>query len=330
MRRWYVWVPISVLLLGFVIARTRPWEMAALGDRLQVTPLVFALLLNLLVVVLWAVRSLLLMAGVGHPVSFLQLVPVVSFANTINNVTPASSGEVLRAIVLKDRHAVPYSRSAAVIVLERFWALGVMAVTALAAAAVVFLDPAPPGAILAWGAALAAMHVPPAAYRLGLRPGRLLRRFEAAPPEDGRALIGRTVGGLVELDSTLAGLLRDPRQTAGFLATTAAIFVCYALQLVLVVSALGDSIPLQAAWAALGLGILAGVFSALPFGLGATDVVVAVLLERAGLAAPEAGAAILLLRAVTTLPLGVAGSVSWAFLAGTRALPSSASQNESP
>ena len=336
MRRWYVWLPISAALLAFVVWRTRPWELAALGGRLDLGPVAGALLLNVAVVVLWAIRSRVLMAGVGHPLSFLELVPIVSFANTINNLTPASSGEVLRAYVLKERHGVPYARSAAVIVAERFWALAVIAFSALAAAATVFLELPPGGAAVAWGLALAGSLAPPVLYRLGLRPGRLLARSGRGRGAGERArgstrrpgLVRRTLASLGELDETLARLLADPRQTLAFVVTTGTILGCFALQLMLVVAALGASIPLEAAWGVLGLAILAGVFSALPFGLGATDVVLVVLLERLGVGTVAAGAAVLLLRATATLPLGVAGTISWSMLAGRRPMVAPGSTNE--
>ena len=89
---------------------------------------------SVVVIAAWAVRSARLMAAVGHPISLLALVPIVSFANTINNLTPASSGEALRAVILRRRHGVPYGHSTAVILVERLWAIWIMAVSAGAAA----------------------------------------------------------------------------------------------------------------------------------------------------------------------------------------------------
>jgi uncharacterized membrane protein YbhN (UPF0104 family) len=49
--------------------------------------------------------------------------------------------------------------------------------------------------------------------------------------------------------------------------------------------------------------------STLPFGLGATDVVVISLLTAAGVGAVSAAAITILLRLATTLPLGIAGAL---------------------
>lgn len=56
--------------------------------------------------------------------------------------------------------------------------------------------------------------------------------------------------------------------------------------------------------------MLAGILSALPFGLGAADVVKAVILIGIGVDATVAGTAFLLLRVITTLPLGLAGGAA--------------------
>lgn len=333
-RRPYVWLPISLLLLGFVIWRTRPWEAAALAGSIDLIPLGLALALNAAVIALWAVRSRFLMAAVGHPLRFTELVPIVSFANTINNLTPASTGEVLRAVVLKQRHAVPYTRSGAVILVERLWAIGIMGLTAAAAAVGPLLHAPAPIVTGAWAAAILGCFTPTVLYALGLRPGRLVRRFlerrapavdqaaltvaseldveEELPPGPGR---GRRIAtAFVELDDVLGRIVTDPAQALIFVGTTALIFLCFAVQLGLILAALQVPLALDAAWAALGLATIAGVASALPFGLGATDAVLVLLLAGAGVEAAAAGATVLLLRAVVTLPLGVAGAISWTVL----------------
>src|SRR6185436_16081049 len=133
-RRRLLLLAVAAALLALVVWRTRPWEAAALAARLDPLPLLLALALNAVVILLWAIRSAGLMAAVGSPLGAWTLVPVVAFANTINNLTPASAGEVLRAIVLRRRHAVPYESSTAVILAERLWAIGIIAVSATAAA----------------------------------------------------------------------------------------------------------------------------------------------------------------------------------------------------
>ncbi len=82
----------------------------------------------------------------------------------------------------------------------------------------------------------------------------------------------------------------------------------------------------MAAWGALGLATVAGVLSLLPFGLGATDLVLAAMLTSLGVPAAAAGAIAFGYRLVSTLPLGLLGTASYAWLSarlpagGTRAV----------
>jgi uncharacterized protein (TIRG00374 family) len=312
MRRWYVWVSISIVLFGLLVWRTRPWEAFAVGADWR--PLLAVIALNVVVVAAWSIRSARLMAAVGHPLPLLALVPIVSFANTINNLTPASSGEALRAVILRRRHGVPYGRSTAVILVERLWAIWIRAMSA-GAAALGTVIPASPGIVGAgWVAAVVAIFAPALAYRLGLRPAAFAARIvdPGAVGEDGTpGRRARLATLLRDVDANVAGILASPAVAIGFVASTGLIFIVFAVQLWLILAALGQDISPVAAWAALGIATIAGVLSALPFGLGAADVVMTTLLAVLGVPAAAAGAAALLLRATVTLPLGLAGTASW-------------------
>ena len=67
------------------------------------------------------------------------------------------------------------------------------------------------------------------------------------------------------------------------------VFVSYTAQLLLVAAAIGQPLDPAAAWGALGLGIIVGVLSLLPFGLGSADLVVAGLLVVAGVPGRRGG-----------------------------------------
>lgn len=306
MRRWYVWGTISLVLFALLVWRTRPWEALATGADWR--PLLAVVALNALVIAAWAVRSERLMAAVGHPLPLAALVPIVSFANTVNNLTPASSGEALRAVILRRRHEVPYAHSAAVILAERFWAIWIMAMSAGAAALGTLAPAAAPVVLAGWIAAIAAILAPSVGYRLGLRPGAVVARLVDGAAGGRRA---RLAALLRDVDASLAGILASPIVALGFVASTAVVFATTAVQLWLILHALGHDVSPIAAWAALGIATIAGVLSALPFGLGAADVVMTALLTVAGVPATAAAAAALVLRATVTLPLGLAGTVSW-------------------
>ena len=315
LRHPLVWGTISLALLGLIAWRARPWE---LGDRLDATdvrPILGALALDLVIVLAWAARSAGLLAAAGRPVPIGPLIPMTAFANTINNVTPGSVGELARLYLLRAHHGVPYGVGGAVVLIERFGAIAYLG----ASAAIVWA-----GWSFGWpaaltvGALIVAIVLPSAFYRLGGRPSVLLRALPLG------FLLGSqrwTTAGraIARLDDTVADLLGHPRRAFAFAVWTALIFAAYTGQLMLVAAAVGRGLDPAVAWGALGLGIVAGVLSLLPFGLGSTDLVVAGLLGVAGVPADEAVAIVFGYRLVSTLPLGLLGVASYAFLSA--ALP---------
>lgn len=314
MSRWLrhplVWGSISFALLALVAWRSRAWE---LGDRLGTADFRLILLavgLNVVITVAWAARSSNLLAGAGHAVPVGPLVPMTAFANTINNVTPGSVGELVRLYLLRSHHGVSYTAGAAVVVVERFVAIALLGASAAILWATWSLRLWP---LMSVGALVVVALLPSVIYRVGIRPTALLRFVP----------VGRLVGperwggvgrSLQRVDAAVAKLMTDPRRAAVFAGWTAVVFVTYTSQLLLVAAAIGRVIDPAAAWGALGLGIVAGVVSLLPFGLGSTDLVVVALLGVAGVPAAEAAAITFGYRIVSTLPLGVAGVVSYAFL----------------
>lgn len=310
LRRPLVWLPISVGLLAFLAWRSRLWEA---GDRLRLVEpgaLLAAVGVSAVVAVLWALRSADLLAAAGRPVGIGPLIPMTAFANTINNLTPGSAGEIVRVWMLRAHHDVPYATGTAVVAIERLGAFGYLTGSAL----VVWL-----GHVGAWPPPLTALAVaavvvlPGVVYAAGVRPSTLV----AAIP------IGRFVGHerwarvgtwLGRVDATVAQLLTHPGRLAAFALLTLALFTCYAAQLVLVGRALGAEVDPFAAWGALGLAMTAGILSLLPFGLGTTDAVLVALLGVLGVDPVTATAMTFGYRLVSSLPLGLAGVVSYAWL----------------
>ncbi len=310
LRRPIVWLPVSGALLVLVAWRSRVWEAGDVLGTPAPLPLLVAVLLNGALALLWAVRSADLLAAAGSPVAVAPLVPMTVFANTINNLTPGSAGEVVRAWMLRVHHGVPYATGGAVIVVERFVAIAYLGASA---AIVWFARPlALPGPVVV---ALLSLLVilPGLLYGVGLRPLASLARL----PLGGILGSGRwaRIGdGLVRMDATVAILVTHPRHLGVFALTTTLVFACYAAQLWLVAQSVGIAIDPLLCWGALGLSIVAGVLSLLPFGLGAADLVLAALLASLGVPAPAAAAIAFGYRLVSTLPLGIMGGISYAWL----------------
>jgi uncharacterized protein (TIRG00374 family) len=244
-------------------------------------------------------------------VAFGALIPIVCFANTVNGLTPASAGEVLRAVLLHRRHDVPYRDGAAVILLERVYALGLIAATALTCFAALVVGPLAGVSLIIL--TVVAIGIPTIGYKRGLR-------FEFAIRKVARAALDRSVRArnLVqsfgEVEDRVAAILSSWRYTLAFIALTGIVFVTMDAQLWLVGQSIGVAIDPVAGWAALGLGAIAGVLSALPFGLGAADAVIAIVLIGQGMDPAAAGLATILMRIVGTLPTGIVGAASYVYL----------------
>jgi uncharacterized protein (TIRG00374 family) len=310
LRRPIVWLPISIGLLALLVWRSRLWEAGSVLDGLAPGPVVAAALLSVVVAFLWALRSADLLAAAGRPVGVLPLVPMTTFANTINNLTPGSAGEVVRMYLLRAHHGVDYATSGAVVLVERIGAIGYLASSALLAW-LAWLGVLPPP--VAVGLAIVLVAAPAIVYRLGLRPVAVARRVP----------LGRLVGAerwervgawLARVDATIARLIGDPRHLVIFVALSGGIFLVYDVQLLLLGRAIGVTIDPFAAWGALGLATTVGVLSLLPFGLGSTDLSLVALLGVAGVPTVDAVAMTFGYRIVSTLPLSIGGIVSFAYL----------------
>jgi uncharacterized protein (TIRG00374 family) len=235
---------------------------------------------------------------------------MTAFANTINNITPGSAGELVRLYLLRAQYAVDYTTGAAIVLIERVVAIVLLG----ASAASLWLTYAlglPP--VIAVVAIVAVAIAPTVIYRAGIRPTKVI----------GWLPVGRLVGHarwatarntLDRVDASVAALLADPPRAIVFAGWTALVFSAYTGQLLLVAAAFGQSVDPAAAWGALGLGIIVGVLSLLPFGLGSADLVVAGLLVAAGVPGREAVAITFGYRLVSTLPLGLLGVASYALL----------------
>jgi len=313
LRRPIVWLPITLALLALVAWRTRPWEAGGLLARLDPVPLIVAVALNVLVVALWAVRSANLLGAAGRPVPIRPLVPMTALANTINNVTPGSVGELLRLYLLRERHGVDYATGAAVVLIER-----VVAIVYLAGSAAIVwaahLAGLPRGVAVVGFIVLAIL--PAIVYALGIRPSALVIALPLGRLV-GRERWSRAAANLVGIDSTIGGVLTHPVRLAVFAGTTALVLATYTAQLCLVAGAAGVSLDPLVAWGALGLSIAAGALSFLPFGLGAIDLVLATLLSSLGIDPPVAATIVLGYRLTTTAPLALIGSLSYAYLSAT-------------
>lgn len=310
LRRPIVWVPVSIGLLVLLVWRSRLWEVGSQLGPTDASPVAGAIALSAIVALLWAIRSSDLLTAADRPVGIAPLVPMTAFANTINNLTPGSAGEVLRMYLLRAHHDVDYTTSGAVVFIERIGAIGLLGTTALLAW-LTWAGWLPPA--IATGLALAVVVVPGVAARGGVCPLSMIGGLPV-----GR-LVGadrwiRIAGWLRGVDARVAGLIGSPRHLLAFVALSVCIFATYTAQLLLVGRAVGVDLDPLAAWGALGLATIVGVLSLLPFGLGSTDLALVALLGVAGVGPLQATAVTFGYRLVSTLPLSLVGIASFVFL----------------
>ncbi len=305
-----LWIPVSTGLLTLLVWRSHLWELGS-SLVLEDPPAIgAALAISAVIPLLWAARSVDLLAAAGRPVALRPMIPMTLFANMINNLTPGSSGEIVRVWLLRAHHGVEAATGTAVVAIERLGAFGYLAGSAI----IIWL-----GHLGGWPSAVVAALVvvlalaPGVVYRLGARPSAAV----------GAVPLGRVVGvrrwtratqWLRTVDETMATVLGRPARLVVFAMLTFAVLAGYTVQLVFVARALGVTLDPFLAWGALGIAITAGVLSLLPFGLGSTDLVLVALLGTLGVQAPQATAIALGYRIVSTLPLGVGGVLSYAWL----------------
>ena len=117
----------------------------------------------------------------------------------------------------------------------------------------------------------------------------------------------------------LRKLLRSPVVLMQTSAITLAVFVVSAFQLMLLLLGLGDSIRITQAVAVYTTSQIAGILSTLPFGLGASDAILVTVLAGYGIGVADSATAAVLNRAISTLPLALAGLVAYMRLDGREA-----------
>src|SRR6202007_774216 len=101
-----------------------------------------------------------------------------------------------------------------------FWAIGIMALTAGAAAAWLFLDLSPGPTIAAWALAIGGPFLPTILTRAGLRPASRVASLLRGRSTPGSRL-ARVAESMDELDSRLEAIAGDVPVAARFVASTA-------------------------------------------------------------------------------------------------------------
>jgi uncharacterized membrane protein YbhN (UPF0104 family) len=307
--------PVLGLLIGLTIAATvfMVSKPALIWEGLQevdLWPLTGALLLNVPIVLLRALRAQVSIRLLGHRISLRSMIPVQLVGQTSSTVTPAASGDYVRAYMWRRLDAVPVRDGAAVVTYERLFSLFLLVVV------IVLLIILPRHGWIGWVAVAAGLGLAtlaPAAVELVTPPHlerRALRRITS-----GRWL-GKFAEGALEMADNLRRLFRSPMLLSQTSAITIGVFILSGLQVMLVLAGLGDSVRITQAVTVYATSQVAGILSTLPFGLGAADAILVAVLSGYGVGLADSATAAVLFRAVSTLPLALAGLIAYSRVGG--------------
>jgi uncharacterized protein (TIRG00374 family) len=283
------------------------WESLQEVDLL---PLLGALLLNVPVVALRSFRAQVVLRFLGHRVSFWSMIPVQLVGQTSSTITPAASGDYVRAYMWRRTQAIPVRDGAAVVTFERIYSLFLLVAVAL------LLITLPRHGVIGWvavGIGLVVATLAPVVVELAAPPA--IERWALTRVTGGR-LLSRFAEGAFEMIDNLRKILRSPVLLMETSAITMAIFIVSAFQLMLLLMGLGDSIRITQAVAVYTTSQIAGILSTLPFGLGASDAILVTVLAGYGIGVADSATAAVLYRAISTVPLALAGLVAYMRLDG--------------
>jgi uncharacterized protein (TIRG00374 family) len=270
----------------------------------EVDYLALAVAFNVLTLALATGRSLLVFRALDRRVPFDLLGPAVTVGLVFGGLTPAASGEVLRADALRSRAGVPLADVLVLIAFERGVSLLLLIVTS-ACIALALLLPVPTGTVALPVVGVIAV-IPPLTRRLS--------RLVPSPGDHRSAWLSGVLSHLHRLALDLERLLCDRQLLVRWSCLTVLMFAVSAAQVWLLTRAVGASTTLEAAWLAFAISQLAGLLSLLPFGIGVSDGSLTATLVRSGLTTDQAVATAVLVRAAVALPLILSAAVSYLYL----------------
>ncbi|OLC03145.1 MAG: hypothetical protein AUI15_02735 [Actinobacteria bacterium 13_2_20CM_2_66_6] len=114
---------LGLALAAAVIAVSHPDRIWASLQQVELLPLIEALALNVPVVVLRAYRAQVVVAHLDHRVSMRHMMPIQLVGQTSSALTPAASGDFVRAYLWRRSDSVPLRVGAAVVMFERLYSL---------------------------------------------------------------------------------------------------------------------------------------------------------------------------------------------------------------
>ncbi len=303
----YLGFVIALAVFASVVVAARPadvWD--ALGQVEGSKPWI-AVALNLVIMLLWTLRSMLVLRQMGHSITLPVLLPVTVLGNVAGSLTPGGSGEVLRAAALQRSAGLGFGESVTLVAYERVLSTYLLLLSTVACLSLVSLSAAAGVAVAAVCAVLVLAPWLSAVF--------LLPRLPAAPEVAGAGLPRKLLRYGLRLATEIQGLLVSLPLLLAWSALTVASYGLVALQFQLIAASLGVHIDLLEGLVTFGGSGFAVIASLLPLGLGVGDGSIAAIINQlAGVPFERATAVAVLVRAAITLPLLAAALLSYMYL----------------
>jgi len=295
---------LGVAIGAAVIAISHPDRIWASLQQADLMLVLVALALNVPVIWLRALRAQIIIRHLGHRVPMRSMVPIQLVGQTSSTITPAASGDYVRAYLWRSSNGVPVRVGAAVVTFERLYSLFLM--VALSVLLILF----PRHGVIGW--ILVAIGLGIATFApllLELMP-TTLEQWALAKVGRARFMSRFKEGASVMVDQ-FRNLMRSPLLLGWTSALTLVNFIAMGAQLWLVMLALAHRVPITQAVAANSTSQVAGIISTLPFGIGSQDAILVTVFAGYGVTVSLAASAAVLMRATTTVPLALAGLAAY-------------------
>ena len=294
-------------MVAAVVYLSHPAQILPTVRRLGPAAFAEVLLLNLPVIGLRAWRAGVVLRHLGHRVPAGRQLAVQLVGQTSSALTPAASGDFVRAWLWRRDDGVPLSAGGAVVVFERLFSFGLLLVLA------VLLVSFPRFGLGGWlVVALGLVAATLAPYLLSRRTPHLDRRLESWLGRLPR--VGGASSRLVHALGRLRTILASPAVLAKASAATIVIYACTGFQLWILVSALGHRAPITQMVATSAISQAGGIVSTLPFGIGPADLLTVGAMARYGISVSLAAVVALLTRVLTTVPMAIAALPAYLLL----------------
>jgi uncharacterized protein (TIRG00374 family) len=300
---------LGVGVLGLLLWRAGPANVWTALTHLSIPALVVTLALNVPITAVRAVRARLVLHRLGQHVGWWSLVRAQLAGQTLSSLTPAASGDLVRAWIWRRDDGVPATSGVAAVVYERILSFALLVAAGAAFFAPTIGGPATTAGICIGAAAVIAIPLLLAHVRRARHAATALLNQAARLP-----LLRNRTAPLQRMGTDVSTLAGDSRLLTTFTLTTLVVFVLSGLQILLLVAGLGgsDFDGLAAATGVYAISQAGGSLSALPFGVGPADAIVVGILIRAGTPFGIATTVALLLRGTVTLPIAIAAAAAMA------------------